>query len=255
MWFLPQASSKAYAFVDTNVESNIEYAFQALALDERRGPFTPTIWAAPTNAPKELKQCWFRGVHSDIGGGYPDHELGNLSLAWMMTQLESKSLIQFDHATFWKLIESSARAQVVNRSGPQAMLKLKSWGLGQIHDSMQWYYRLLTRPRIREPRSFTQTQLNPPWWKQMLGIFLAPKSGLPLEHTHECIHSSVGKRQTVEATPCAALRKWSYDGSAKAWSKPGVESLREDELQGLEMELAQRWDDIVDRASRHAASH
>lgn len=46
-----------YAFVDTNVESNIEYAFQALALDEHRGPFTPTIWAAPIDPPRELKQC------------------------------------------------------------------------------------------------------------------------------------------------------------------------------------------------------
>jgi Uncharacterized alpha/beta hydrolase domain (DUF2235) len=91
---MPQRSSKEYAFVDTNVESNIEYAFQALALDEHRGPFTPTIWAAPIDPPRELKRCWFRGVHCDVGGGgYPDQELANLNLAWMMTQLESKGLI------------------------------------------------------------------------------------------------------------------------------------------------------------------
>jgi hypothetical protein len=252
VWFVPQRSSKLYAFVDTNVESNIEYAFQALALDERRGPFTPTIWAAPVNPPKELKQCWFRGVHCDIGGGgYPDQELANLSLAWMMTQLESKGLIKFNHDTFWKLIEMSARGQTKKIVGPPSMPKLKSWGLGQIHDSMAWYYRLLTRPRIREPRSFTQRQLNRPWWKSILTLF-SQKRGAPLENTNECIHSSVGKRLTNADTPCEALRNWSYDESTKKWNKPGAEPLQEDKLQGLELELAQRWEGIVDEANKHA---
>jgi Uncharacterized alpha/beta hydrolase domain (DUF2235) len=124
---MPQRSSKKYAFVDTNVESNIEYAFQALALDEHRGPFTPTIWAAPIDPPRELKQCWFRGVHCDVGGGgYPDQELANLNLAWMMTQLESKGLIEFNHKTFWKLIEMSARGQSV-KIPKSSVPKLKGW--------------------------------------------------------------------------------------------------------------------------------
>jgi hypothetical protein len=133
------------------------------------------------------------------------------------------------------------------------MPKLKGWGLGQIHDSMEWYYRLFTRSRVREPRSFTQTQLRSSWWKQILEYFY-PKPRLPLEYTRECIHASVGKRRTVEETPCDALSKWSYDESTKAWSKPGVETLQEDELHGLERELAQRWDDIVDKANEQTAS-
>jgi len=253
VWFVPQTSSKKYAFVDTNVESNIEYAFQALALDEHRGPFTPTIWAAPTNPPKELKQCWFRGVHCDVGGGgYPDQELANLTLAWMITQLESKHLIQFNLDIFWKLMKISARAQTKTIPGPPPMPKLKGWGLGRIHDSMKWYYRLLTRSRVREPRSFTQHTLNPPWSKQMLEIF-GSESGPPLENTQECVHSSVGKRRTVEDAPCDALRKWSYDESARTWTKPGAEPLREDKLDGLELKLAQRWNDIVDEANQKAA--
>ena len=254
VWFVPQKSSKDYAFVDTHVESNIEYAFQALAVDERRGPFTPTIWTAPNNAPKELKQCWFRGVHSDLGGGYPDHEIANLSLAWMITQVESNRLIQFDRDTFWKLMETSAQAQVKKRPGLAPMPKLEGWGLGRIHDSMKWYYRLLTRPRIREPRSFTQNQSNRSWWKQILEWF-SPKPAPPLESTHECMHSSVGRRRTVKETPSDALSKWTYDKSTKVWSKPGVEPLQEDELRGLELELAQRWDDIVDNANKQAEGH
>jgi Uncharacterized alpha/beta hydrolase domain (DUF2235) len=254
VWFVPQKSSKKYAFVDTNVESNIEYAFQALALDEHRGPFTPTIWAAPKNPPKELKQCWFRGVHCDIGGGsYPDQEIANLSLAWMMSQLESNGLITFNHDAFWKLIELSARGQTKQIPGQPEMPKLKSWGLGRIHDSMKWYYSLLTKARIREPRSFTKGQLFPPWWKQLFRFF-SSKPGEPLENTQEFIHSSVGRRAIAENTPCAALANWTYDEPAKAWRKAGAEPLLEDKLRGLELELAERWESIVDQANKHAAS-
>ncbi|KAF7506167.1 hypothetical protein GJ744_012147 [Endocarpon pusillum] len=258
VWFLPQRDSKEYAFVDTNVEWNIEHAFQALALDERRGPFTPTIWAAPINPPKELKQCWFRGVHCDVGGGgYRDQELANLSLAWMITQLESKnskkskSLMQFNHDTFWKLMEISAKDQAKKSTGSSPMPELKEWGLGQIHDSMEWYYRLLTRPRIREPLSFTQRQLNPPWWKQLLSFF-SKKTGQPLENTQECMHSSVSKRLTKADTPCDALRNWLYDREAREWKGPGGKSLPEDKLDGLELELANRWGSIVAEANTRA---
>lgn len=242
-----------YAFVDTNVESNIEYAFQALALDERRGPFTPTIWAAPTDPPKVLKQCWFRGVHCDVGGGgYRDQELANLGLAWMITQLESKSLLQFNHDTFWKLMETSARDQTKILPGSPPLPELKEWGLGQIHDSMQWYYRLLTKARIREPKSFTQRQLNPPWWKQLLWFF-SQKAGPPLENTQECIHASVSKRRAVEDTPCDALRNWNYDRRTRTWEGPGGKSIEEDKFDGLESELAERWDGIVAAAKKRAA--
>jgi Uncharacterized alpha/beta hydrolase domain (DUF2235) len=255
VWFLPQRNSKHYAFVDTSVESNIEYAFQALALDERRGPFTPTIWAASDKPPKELKQCWFRGVHCDIGGGgYPDQELANLSLAWMISQLESKALLQFDHAIFWKLVKSSAAFQTKKMALTPAMPKLKGWGLGEIHNSMAWYYKIATGQRIREPRSFTQSQWHPPWWKQMLSLFSAKKPGPPLENTHECMHASVGMRQTREGTACDALKNWSYNESSKMWTKPGVEPLLEDKLQGLELELVEGWESIVANADHQARS-
>jgi hypothetical protein len=114
---------------------------------------------------------------------------------------------------------------------------------------MTWYCRLLTRSRIREPRSFTQRQLHLPWWNR-LPEFFSPQPGRHLEKTHECIHSSEGKRLIVDGTPCDALIKWSYNESTKTWSKPGLEPLQEDKLHELELELADRWDDIVDEAER-----
>jgi len=34
-----------------------------------------------------LKQCWFSGSHSDIGGGWQDHDLADLSLTWMVANI------------------------------------------------------------------------------------------------------------------------------------------------------------------------
>lgn len=60
--FFPQKHAQEFAFVDTRVEDNIEYAFQALGLDEKRKPYAPTIWFKPRDQklPRILKQTWFR---------------------------------------------------------------------------------------------------------------------------------------------------------------------------------------------------
>ena len=58
-----------YSFVNTKVSNNVEYAFQALALDEHRKAFSPTVWERPEGEAKLklLKQVWFPGVHSNVG--------------------------------------------------------------------------------------------------------------------------------------------------------------------------------------------
>ena len=60
--------SEAFEFVDTVVSQNIDHAFQALALDEHRGHFPPTVWenpprpqndAHPEYRCNDLQQCWY----------------------------------------------------------------------------------------------------------------------------------------------------------------------------------------------------
>lgn len=55
----------------------VDHCFHALALDERRESFRPTRVAA-------AYEVWFRGVHSDIGGGNANLKLNDITLAWMM---------------------------------------------------------------------------------------------------------------------------------------------------------------------------
>jgi uncharacterized protein (DUF2235 family) len=79
----------------------IQRACQALALDEARTTFHPELWDEKAASPAEfdpkqerniaheqLSQVWFAGVHSNVGGGYPDDSLAYIPLIWMMNEAE-----------------------------------------------------------------------------------------------------------------------------------------------------------------------
>lgn len=100
-WF-PYAR-KRYQFHDTELSKIVKYAYQALALDEHRADFAPTVWTRNPYTVKpgetltskkaeqiEIEQRWFIGAHADVGGGNdcdgarrrPD-PLPGLPLAWL----------------------------------------------------------------------------------------------------------------------------------------------------------------------------
>jgi uncharacterized protein (DUF2235 family) len=79
-------------------------ARHALAIDDERATFHPVLWdedntntepsgtTRPTGQ-EQLLQVWFTGVHSNVGGGYPDDSLANISLAWMMAEAKDAGLV------------------------------------------------------------------------------------------------------------------------------------------------------------------
>lgn len=82
-------NSKKYHFHDTTLSSYVDYAYHALAIDEKRKSFKPTLWLQSKNAlnreiPQVLEQRWFLGVHSNVGGGYPDSSLSDIPLNWII---------------------------------------------------------------------------------------------------------------------------------------------------------------------------
>lgn len=70
-------------FHDTELSDMVENAVHAIAIDERRGPFRPALWTA-ANEKTRIEQVWFCGVHSNIGGGYPNAGLSDVTLDWML---------------------------------------------------------------------------------------------------------------------------------------------------------------------------
>ena len=81
-----------YAFHDVTLNRRVDNAFQALAIDERRGPFTPCVWEQKPRVGQRLEQVWFAGVHSDVGGGYAESGLSDVAFEWMRERAEECGL-------------------------------------------------------------------------------------------------------------------------------------------------------------------
>jgi len=128
-------------FYDREIGSNIQVARHALALDEQREDFEPTIWEPQPEV--DLEQVWFAGVHSDVGGGYrPDkqgHSLADVPLRWLADEAGKQALL-FDD-TFEK--------KKLNPYAPQ-------------HDEYKGKYKLLGRlVRRIPPPDVNRTWVHP----------------------------------------------------------------------------------------------
>jgi hypothetical protein len=67
-----------------------------LAIDERRRPFAEYRFNpdAVAEADGRYQEMWFAGVHSDVGGQFPDdHRLSDIALSWMVKEAEAKGLL------------------------------------------------------------------------------------------------------------------------------------------------------------------
>ena len=63
----------------------VQFCVHGMALDERRPPFAVTHV-------KGANEVWFRGVHSDVGGGNGNKGLNDIALKWMMSKAKSAGL-------------------------------------------------------------------------------------------------------------------------------------------------------------------
>jgi hypothetical protein len=77
---------------DRSFNHGIEKACHALALDDERTTFHPVLWNERGVPPAQLHQVWFAGVHSNVGGGYPDDSLAHIPLYWIMREAEAAGL-------------------------------------------------------------------------------------------------------------------------------------------------------------------
>ena len=77
-----------FSFNDMKLDPNVEYARQALAMDDERKTFRPNVWVEDPEDAERIRQVWFPGMHADVGGGYPKHGLSLLALDWMIEELQ-----------------------------------------------------------------------------------------------------------------------------------------------------------------------
>src|ERR1700753_520451 len=61
--------NRPWQFHDTRLSSTVDAACHAIAVDERRRPFRPTLWDPPAGGDVARHQTWFAGCHRDVCGG------------------------------------------------------------------------------------------------------------------------------------------------------------------------------------------
>ena len=66
---------------------NVETVRHAVSIDEQRRPYEPYLLKFPPEGRRfpHMEEVWFAGIHSDVGGGFPDNPaLGDISMRWVL---------------------------------------------------------------------------------------------------------------------------------------------------------------------------
>ena len=81
-----------HKYHNLKLSSSVTHARHALAIDDERLTFHPKIWDKEIEEHQTMKQVWFSGMHTDVGGGYKEHELSDIPLAWMVLEAKERGL-------------------------------------------------------------------------------------------------------------------------------------------------------------------
>ena len=82
-----------HKFHNLALSESVENARQALAIDDERLTFHPKIWDKEINIKyQSMKQVWFGGMHTDVGGGYKEQDLSDIPLIWMVEEAKEFGL-------------------------------------------------------------------------------------------------------------------------------------------------------------------
>jgi uncharacterized protein (DUF2235 family) len=102
-----------YSWHDTCLSKIVERAYQAVALDEHRAAYDAVLWTGENGMKKsehlEVEQRWFIGAHANVGGGYGDDPLSDLSLAWMQEKASAAGLKLIPYQASSSAYESTPR--------------------------------------------------------------------------------------------------------------------------------------------------
>lgn len=119
-------------FEDGTISDNIKRALHLLSLDEKRVAFQPTLM----NAEKRVKEVWFSGVHSDIGGGYHYNGLSDVTLDYMINEIQKRDLdiliLNINEINFEKL-----KTKDYEIKPEDIFIDVNS--LGKLHTKQRWY--------------------------------------------------------------------------------------------------------------------
>jgi Uncharacterized alpha/beta hydrolase domain (DUF2235) len=130
---VPGAVGRRHQFHDVQLGDHVHVARQALAIDEHRMKFEPSLWETPPDGSRSaeaghgrVKQVWFEGCHSDVGGGYGQTGLSDTALEWMAGEAKKEGLA-FDETLLAVYTHSGSPAiRHESLTGPYRVMNLAS---------------------------------------------------------------------------------------------------------------------------------
>lgn len=145
--------NRRWAFHDTDLSKWVNGAFQALAIDEERSAFQPTLWHQRPGAVErgqELRQVWFSGVHTDVGGGAPDTGLSDITLLWMIAHARRYGL-EFDDQVLNRPCPPEKSADKADKKDPAESIDFSVCpaAMATVHPSREGLYQLI--PAFHRP--------------------------------------------------------------------------------------------------------
>jgi uncharacterized protein (DUF2235 family) len=167
----------AVHFPFTNATNNPDLSIvrHAISIDERRAFFRQNSFGSPNNDGQEISEVWFAGVHSDVGGSYPESEsqLSQIALRWMICEAGRAGL----------MVDSGRAADVLGARPPYVRPDSRTKNL---HESLRgaWWIAELWPKLIRK-------QSPDGTWHRSLRVNLGRRRWIP---EGSMFHESVQQR-------------------------------------------------------------
>lgn len=178
-WILDPIGVKPGSLPYTYELAEVSVIRHAVSLDERRAFFRSNLTCHDFG--RSIKQVWFAGVHSDVGGSYDEAESGlaNITLKWMLQEAGENKLMLND-AKVRLMLESIYHARPL-ANAPIHNSLTPSWWLGE-------FWPKVTRRKVSAPGALKERWLGWPRLNLFRRRFVPENS---------CIHASVLHRQQL----------------------------------------------------------
>jgi uncharacterized protein (DUF2235 family) len=175
----------------TTNNKSVQAVRHALAIDERRSFFKDMRWGDKYRDAQDIKEVWFAGVHSDVGGGYPEARSGlaKIALKWMIEEATNPKFgLNIDQEKYARYVLGAETGKYIGPdSSAEANESLKgAWRLVQWIPKSVWLVDE-GREAIRWPRSHRTIEsgatLHHSVLERMRALPYKPPSlkGLPVE--------------------------------------------------------------------------
>lgn len=198
-----QAERQSFDFADLSLSPRVAHGRQALAIDENRRDFEPTLWEPRAG----VQQMWFAGGHADVGGGYTHAGLSDIALQWMIDEARLLGL-----SIHPKRLQPAPHPDPLQNRHDESRKRL--WQMRPVEP------RAVPGDALLHPSVFTRLQKRPDWRPAALRALEGlheffrspspvPEQLQPLEIPLAWGAIAVGESRTVSVQ---AIKAWNASG-------------------------------------------